>query len=440
MRHPGRAIRPRAARRRTPAIALALAAVAALLAGCGGTSSATPTLVWYVNPDPSKPADFKGAFGQPGIAQRCSTDRYTITTQELPGDASQQRIQLARRLAAGDTDIDLMSLDPVFTGEFTDAGFLAGIPAAEAKQLSQGVLQGAVKGATWNGKLAVAPLWANTQLLWYRKSFAQKAGLDLSRPVTWDQVISAAAKNGGTVGVQANKYEGYVVWINALVEGAGGHLITNATKGADATIAVNSPAGKAAAHVIHELAHSPAAEPDLSVSNEGTVLGPFATDKGAFMVNWTFIYANYAGDKTVSKDLGWARYPRTVADHPSAPPLGGINIGINVATTHKRDALEAVKCITSTENQVRYAVETGNMPARSQAYDAAALNKAYPKGLLTAFRDSINVAGPRPITPYWSDISSALQSSWHPAGAVTELTPAQSAQFLREVLQGKTLL
>ncbi len=421
-------------------MALALAMLAALLAACGGNASGVTKLVWYVNPDPSKPANFKGAFGQPGIAQRCSTDRYTITTQELPGDASQQRIQLARRLAAGDTGIDLMSLDPVFTGEFTDAGFLAPIPPAEAQQLSQGVLAGALTAAKWKGKLAVAPLWANTQLLWYRKSFAQKTGLDMTKPVTWDQIIKAAADNGGTVGVQANKYEGYVVWINALIMGAGGHIVTNTGKGTDATVTINSPAGKAAAHVIRELAHSPAAEADLSVSNEGTVLGPFATDKGAFMLNWTFIYANYASDKTVSTDLGWTRYPRTVPNHPSRPPLGGINIGVNAASVHKADALAALKCLTSTQNQVQYAVETGNMPARASAYDQPALTKAYPKDLLTAFRDSINVAGPRPISPYWSDISSALQSSWHPAGSVTELTPQQSADFLRGVLQGNKLL
>ena len=44
----------------------------------------------------------------------------------------------------------------------------------------------------------------------------------MTQPVTWDQIIDAASENGATVGVQANKYEGYVVWINALVEGAGG--------------------------------------------------------------------------------------------------------------------------------------------------------------------------------------------------------------------------
>jgi multiple sugar transport system substrate-binding protein len=424
---------------RHAAIALVLALAATLLAACGG-GSGKPTLTWYINPDPAPPAGFKGGFGQAGIAERCSTDAYTIKVQQLPGDATQQRIQLARRLAAKDSGIDLMSLDPVFTGEFANAGFLAPLPDDLASELKGSTLAGAVDGATWNDKLAVAPLWANTQLLWYRKSFAQKAGLDMSQPVTWDQIIKAASDNGGTVGVQANKYEGYVVWINALVQGAGGEIVEDTSKGADAKVTIDSDAGRDAAKVINELAHSQAAEGDLSVSNEGTVLGPFATDKGAFQVNWTFIYSNYKSDKATLDDLGWTRYPETVAGTPSKPPLGGINIGINKASSHVDDAVAAAKCITSEQNQVTYAVETGNMPANKAAYDSADLKKAYPADLLAAFSASIDAAGPRPVTPYWSDISSAIQSTWHAPGSVGTNTAADSAQFISDVLKGRKLL
>ena len=217
--------------RRTVGVGAVLAVAASLLSACGG-SSGKPVLTWYYNPDSGDPTSAPaGQFGQPGIANRCSTDAYTIKTQELPGDATQQRIQLARRLAAKDTGIDLMSLDPVFTGEFSDANFLLPIPQNEATTLTQGIFKSAVQAATWNNKLVVAPLWANTQLLWYRKSFVQKAGLDMTKPVTWDQIIKAAADNGGTVGVQANKYEGYSVWINALIQGAGGNIVTDTAAG-----------------------------------------------------------------------------------------------------------------------------------------------------------------------------------------------------------------
>ena len=61
--------------------------------------------------------------------------------------------------------------------------------------------------------------------------------------------LSFNRDNDATVGVQANKYEGYVVWINALVEGAGGHIVTDTQNGPDATVDIGGEAGKKAADV-----------------------------------------------------------------------------------------------------------------------------------------------------------------------------------------------
>jgi multiple sugar transport system substrate-binding protein len=407
----------------------ALTTAAALLTACG--SSGKTTLVWYINPDTG---------GQAAIAKRCSTPQYDIEAQVLPQDAGQQRVQLARRLAAGDSSIDLMSIDPAFTAEFADANYLAPIPADVQDKLKAASFKGAVAASTWDNNLVVAPFWSNVQSLWYRKSFAQKAGLDMSKPVTWDQIISAAANNGGTVGVQANKYEGYVVWINALVMGAGGNLVTDPGAGINAKVDVNSAAGDDAAKIIDTLAHSKAAEPDLSVSNEGTVLAPFATSAGAFQVNWTFIYQNYSTDKATLNDMGWAPYPETVAGTPSRPPYGGIGIGVSSTSKHTADDMSAMQCIVSAANQGQYAVDTGNMPASAAGYQFPALQKAYPASLLKLFQQEVNAAGPRPLSPYWSDISGAIQSTWHPANDVTTNTPSSSQSFIEQVLEGKKLL
>ncbi|HET7195716.1 MAG TPA: extracellular solute-binding protein, partial [Nocardioides sp.] len=209
-------------RRARPAIAVAgvLALASGVLAACGGddSSSGTAELVWYINPD---------AGGQDKIAENCTKQangEYSISTQVLPQDAGQQRIQLARRLAAGDPEIDIMSLDPPYTAEFAAAGYLAEIPSDLQSKFEDQAFSSAVDAATWDGALVVAPFWSNTQVLWYRKSFVEKAGLDMGKPVSWDQIITAAADNGGTVAVQANKYEGYSVWVNALVSGAGGEI------------------------------------------------------------------------------------------------------------------------------------------------------------------------------------------------------------------------
>ena len=103
---------------------------------------------------------------------------YRIETTLLPRDAASQREQLARRLAASDRSLDIMSLDPPFIPELAEPGFLAPVP--DELQDTEGIVQGAVDSASWNDELVTVPFWANTQLLWYRESVVEEAGLDMS--------------------------------------------------------------------------------------------------------------------------------------------------------------------------------------------------------------------------------------------------------------------
>jgi multiple sugar transport system substrate-binding protein len=423
-------------------IALCVVVLAGVLAACSGDDEGTPVLTWYINPDNG---------GQRTLAEQCSDEsggEYRLQTQVLPNDADAQREQLVRRLAAGDSSVDLMSLDPVFVAEFANAGYLFEITDPDdVEELTDGVLEAPLLTAYWDDELVATPFWANTQLLWYRKSAAQAAGVDpTAEGFTWDEMIDAAESQGLRIGLQGRRYEGYMVWINALIESGGGQIITDADRGADATPTVASPAGDRAADIVGRLARSSAAPPDLSTSSEEEARTLFQSDRGAFMVNWPYVYQaakaaveTGALDQSVVDDIGWARYPRVESDRESAPPLGGIDLGIGEFTEHPEQALDAVKCITSLESNVQYMVEAGNPAARSAAYDDPAVIEAFPMADL--IRESINSAGPRPITPYYGDVSTSVQRTWHPSTSVrSPETPERTDTYMSEVLQGERLL
>jgi multiple sugar transport system substrate-binding protein len=159
------------------------------------------------------------------------------------------------------------------------------------------------------------------------------------------------------------------------------------------------------------------------------------------MVNWTYIFHNYDSTQPdVAKDIGYTRYPETVAGEPSRPPYGGIGIGVSAYSNHVEDALKAAQCLVSPDNQGVNAELTGNMPASPEGYQYPALAKLYPPPLLKLFQESVNAAAPRSVTPYWSDISGSLLATWHPPASVNQNTPQKSADFMRQVLQGKALL
>ncbi len=173
--------------RRTPAtLALkgagAVSAAMLLITGCGADDG-PPVLTWYINPDDG---------GQQALAQQCTEEaggEYEIRTSLLPNDAPAQREQLARRLAAGDASLDIMSLDPVFVPEFAEPGFLAPVPEDVAERTTEDTLEGSLLSASWEDEVVTVPFWANTQILWYRESVAEEAGLDMDQPVTWDEII-----------------------------------------------------------------------------------------------------------------------------------------------------------------------------------------------------------------------------------------------------------
>ena len=419
---------------------VAIALFVSLLAACGGDSGAT-TLNWYINPDNG---------GQAELAAKCSAasnGAYRIATSVLPNDATAQREQLVRRLAAKDASIDLMSLDPPFIPEFAEAGFLRPFTEAEAGDLTEGVLSGPVESSTWDGRLVAAPFWANTQLLWFRKSVARKAGIDPARqPVTWEQIIKAASDNGATVGVQGNLYEGFMVWVSALVSSSGGTILENPEAGKNVRPAIDSEAGRKAAAVVQRLGRSPAADPALSTTDEEAARSTFQGPRGAFMVNWAYVYgaaqeAVAAGtlDKAVLDDIGWGRYPRVDAATESRPPLGGISLGIGAYGGHQDQAVQAVRCIASLESQTQYMVKSKNPGARAAVYDDAEVRRIFP--MADDIRQSIDGAAPRPKSPYYTDVSTAVQRSFHPPASVDPArAPAKAAKLIVDVLKDKVLL
>jgi multiple sugar transport system substrate-binding protein len=409
--------------------------------GCSSDSSGTPTLTWYINPDNG---------GQAELAAKCTkaaAGRYRIETAPLPNDADGQREQLVRRLAANDSSIDLMSLDVAFVAEFAHAGFLQAFDDATAKELTTDVLPAPAQSAKFRGRLVAAPFWANTQLLWYRKSVAAKAGLDpAAGPVTWDQVVKAAVKTKTTVQVTAKQYEGYVVWINALIASAGGEILSHADAGRDATPEIDSKAGRTAAEIIRNLARSPAADPQMDIAIEENARAGFQAANGGFLVLWPYIYGAAQAavkdgslDKAVFDDIAWARYPRSVAGRPSAPPLGGIDLGVGAYGKHKDLAVDAVRCLTSTASQTAYMVAEGNPAAKAAVYDDPAVTKAFPMAGL--IRESIAEAGLRPQTPFYPDVSAAVQRTFSPPRGVSPTrSPRAADSLITDVLHDKALV
>src|ERR1700710_1118603 len=146
-------------------LAGSLVVLALVSSACGGDESASGrvTLNFWAYNEPG------GTFRD--AANRCSSESngsYRIAFNALGNDPNTQRQPLVRRRAAGDSSIDIMSMDVIWTAEFAEAGWIKAFPEDVAAQIRQGTLKGPLDTATYKGKLYGAPANSNTQLLWYR--------------------------------------------------------------------------------------------------------------------------------------------------------------------------------------------------------------------------------------------------------------------------------
>src|SRR4051794_9370412 len=224
------------------AVVVAVLAASALIAsGCGSSGSSGPVAVkWYIFKEPG------GGFDAAAAAcTKQSQGRYKVNVVALPTDSDQQRELIVRRLAAKDSDLDILGMDVNWTAEFADAGWLVPWAGPLKPAAERGVIPALLQAAKYKGRTWVAPLTTNTQLLWYHKDVVKTV------PTTWDQMIAQAKQIGGSKGkvvVQGRRYEGLVVWFNSLVASAGGQIVDRAGK-----TVLGPPAIKAAA-IMHNVA------------------------------------------------------------------------------------------------------------------------------------------------------------------------------------------
>lgn len=408
----------------------AAALLSGLLAACGTSSAATGpvTLNFYNFPDPS------GAVQS--AATNCSKQshgRYTILYNKLPTAADQQRLQMVRRLAAHDTQMDILGLDVTWEAEFAQAGWIRPWTGRYRASAEAGTLKGPLQTATWHGQLVAVPYNSNTQLLWYRSDLVKKP------PATWAEMLadaSALARQGKPhlIEIQGAQYEGVVVWFNTLVASAGGSILTP-----DGLHVALGPPAVRALGIMHQLATSPAADPSLPVQMEDQNRLAMESGTAAFELNYPFVYPSMKADNPkLFRYFKWAPYPRVNPGMPARVTIGGIDLAISSYSQHPGLAFQAALCLRNAENQLTAAVKGGLPPTLASVYDNPQMQSAYPfRHLILA---QVNNGAVRPKTPLYQVVSVAISHQVSPPSSINPRTTVANLRTqITNALQGKGL-
>jgi multiple sugar transport system substrate-binding protein len=402
----------------------AAATTCAFLAACGAADDSVryvPVVTWQVGPDRLDAA---------ALAQTCtdqSSGEYSIEVEKLPADVSARHALLTRRLLAHDDSVELMSLDSAFTTELAEAGFLAPLPAAQAATLAEGVTPAALAAASHDGKLVVAPWFLDPQVLWSRGSTAERAGLDTTKPIRWDDLVAGAQRLGVTIEIEDRDGSGLSEWVNALVAGAGGSLVSGT--GRSSTAGLDSDAGREAASIV-ELYHGAGVGPGPSAE----ALTRFAGAGGGFLIASTSAIADPALS-AVQADMRVAGYP--IVGEASIAPLSGAGLAVSAhaPALDRQAAFKAIECLTSPASLQALATGSQHTPSRIGVLDDPAVAAGFRSADTARAASATGVTVP--AVPEWANVVDALDETWRPlAGVTQDATPGASQAEVEAALAG----
>lgn len=384
----------------------ALLAVGLLTGACGSSAEPKrPVLNWYVGADSLAPR---------ALADSCSGGTVDVRVHELSREADAAHTALVRRLSSAGSSVDVLAIDGALVPEFAAAGWLR-----KAPPVADDILPAAADQVTRDGTAYATPWLFDPQLLWYRPLTAERAGIDVTQPVTWDALLSGADRLGVTVQIADDRGLGLVEWISALVAAGDGDVTKGDLSGA---------AGQGAASVIEYYQ-----EAGVGPGPSTTAASGFVGSNGGFLIAPGSALSDPAL-LPLGTEFAVTAYPALVGQAPA--PARGIALAVGAESAHAKQAAAFVECLAGDEVVRPVVTTSGYGPAKVGLLKDEQVRTALPTAAV--LEAAMLTARTVPVTPRWNAVRRAIDDTWSPLGSVNaDSTPRISAAAVRAALKGE---
>jgi multiple sugar transport system substrate-binding protein len=343
---------------------------------------------------------------------------------ELPESADAQRSQFVTNLQAKSDRYDVLAIDVIWTAEFAKSGWLLALDEGQFPLDQE--LKTAADTARFEGKLWAAPFRTNGGLLFYRKDILDKAGKQ--PPKTFDELKAlcplAQQNNMGCYAGQFAKYEGLTVNFAEAVQAAGGEIMTdNGTK-----VALGAPAVQGLSFLADGFKNGDIPKEAITYKEEEGRRA-FMSGKLLFMRNWPYVYGLASKPDPANKVQGkFGVVPLPGFSGAGSSSLGGLNLAVSAYSKKQKSAVEFLKLASTKEQMKAMSMTSAEPPAWADLYNDPEMVKTFP--YLPTLKEGLLAAKPRPITPYYQEVTSAieeeaymaLQGQKAPDQAINDLT------------------
>ena len=384
----------------------ALAVVAAILvAACGGAASPSAGPVTLNALFMKQAAYSEENVKDMTAAFTAANPNITVNLEFVAYDALHDKIVTDQAGGAGTYDTVL--LDAIWPAEFAKAQLVRDITDKIPAEYKTDVFESAFAGAQYQGKFYAVPWINDTKFLFYNKKMLADAGI-AAPPKTWDGLLAdaKAIKDKGIV-----QYP--IVWSWAQAEAAicdwtqlaavmGGATFMDGDKPV-----FNQDGPLAALEWMKKTIDDGLTNPASTGFLEEDVRNTFSAGSAAFALNWTYMY-NLANDPAQSKVAGQVGV--VASPGMGATATSGVNGGMGIAVTrsskHPDEAVQYALWMASKPMQDKYAQLS--LPMWKSSFDDPKITGSAPELFAAAKIEFTNLVV-RPVVPYYTALSSALQ-------------------------------
>ena len=182
-----------------------------------------------------------------------------------------------------------------------------------------------------------------------------------------------------------------MVWVNALIESAGTDILSGPE-----TVDLEAEADRRSAGGDGQAGQLLGRAAELSTSNEDTARLGFEAGESAFMINYTFAYAERQGRSAGHlQEMGFAPLPAGRREQAEQTAAGRLQPRGQLLLEEQGRRLRRRHLPGRRKSQLTAVELDGLPPSRSDLYADKVVTKAYP-GFADLIKESIEAAGPRP--------------------------------------------
>src|SRR5215212_9769612 len=360
---------------------------------------------------------------------------FQVNYRQMPSDTGQYFDQLRTEFQAGGGDIDVIAGDVIWPAQFAANGWI--LDLSDRFTDTNAFLPGPMQANTYDGKVWGVPWYTDAGLLYYRKDLLEKSGFS-GPPKTWDELKQQALKTKQDAGTQMGfafqgaEYEGGVCDGLEYIWTHGGNVLEPEDP---SNVVIDSPESAAGLETWHSMIADGVSTRAVLEYQEDPSYGAFIRGDAVFLRNWPYVYAVLSDPKQSDikpEQVGVAPIPVS-GDNRSYSTLGGWNFFINATSDKQDEAWEFIKWMTTPEQLKVNAIEGSRLPVRQSLYEDQEILKKVPVAALGK-EAIIDNATPRPVSPYYSDMSLKLAEQFN-AALGGNASPEQAVRTLQNELQ-----